>query len=77
MYVITINYEKETWDYYINKSTFYLEGFKFVFNNNPEKGELVLNEGEVNINGLIVPKKRTWYDLNKKLLGTDIVLENE
>lgn len=77
VFVIHIRYEKETWDYYINKSNFNLEGFKFVSNNDPTEGEIVFNEGQTNVNGLIVPTKRIWYDLNDKLLATDILIQNE
>ena len=77
VFVLHINHEKESWDYYINKTNYKLEGFKFVFNDDPEKGEIVFNEGEKNINGLIVPTKRIWYDLDMNLLGTDILIENE
>lgn len=77
VFVIHIQYEKETWDYFINKSDFNLVGFKFVFNDDPTKGEIVFNEGQANINGLIVPTKRTWFDLNNTLLGTDILITHE
>ena len=64
--------EKENWDYYINKNTFYLEGFKFV-KKEDGGGEIVYNEGTRNVNGIIMPTKRIWYDLEMKLLGTDIL----
>lgn len=72
VYVIHIDYEKENWDFYIDKSSFYLAGFKFV-KKDDSGGEIVYNEGSKNVNGTIMPIKRTWYDLDMKLLGTDIL----
>ena len=72
VYVIHIDYEKENYDFYINKDTYYLEGFKFV-KNDGSGGEIVYNEGSKEVNGTIMPTKRIWYDLDMKLLGTDIL----
>ena len=72
VYVIHIEYEKENWDYYINKDSYYLEGFKFV-KKDGSGGEIVYNEGTKLVNGIIMSTKRTWYDLDMKLLGTDIL----
>ena len=72
VYVIHIEYENENWDYYINQNSFYLEGFKFV-KKDGSGGEIVFNEGSKNVNGTIMPITRTWYDLEMKLLGTDIL----
>jgi len=70
VYAIQIAYEKETYDFYINEETFYLEGFKFV-KNKGEGGEIVYHSGSKNVNGMLMPTERVWYDLDMKYLGTD------
>lgn len=72
VYVIHIDYEKEKYDFYINRENFYLGGFKFV-KNDGSGGEIVFNEGSRDLNGLILPTKKIWYDLDMNLLGTDIL----
>ena len=72
VYVIHIDYEKENYDFYINRDSYYLEGFRFV-KNDGSGGEVVYNEGSKNVNGILMPVKRTWYDLDMKLLGTDVL----
>ncbi len=72
VYVIHIDYEKENYDFYINRNSFYLEGFKFV-KKDGSGGEIVFNEGSKAVNGMIMPTKRTLYDLDMKLLGTDFL----
>ncbi len=72
VYVIHINYEAENYDFYINRESYYLEGFKFV-KNDGSGGEIVFNEGSRNVNGMILPTKKIWYDLDMNLLGTDIL----
>ncbi len=72
VYVIHINYEAENYEFYINRENFYLEGFKFV-KNDGSGGEIVFNEGSREVNGLIMPTKKIWYDLEMNLLGTDIL----
>lgn len=73
VYVIHIDYENENYDFYVNRNSFYLEGFRFV-KTDGSGGEIIFNEGSRNINGMIMPTRRTWYDLEMNLLGTDILL---
>ncbi|MEM9326469.1 MAG: DUF6503 family protein [Bacteroidota bacterium] len=72
VYVIHIAYENEDWDFYINRESYYLEGFKFV-KKDDRGGEIVFNEGAKTVNGIVMPTKRIWYDLDMKLLGTDVL----
>lgn len=73
-HALNVKYEAEDWLYFINKESFKLEGFQFVFNNDASKGEYVRNIGSTDLSGMNVPTQRIWYDLKGKELGTDIVL---
>ena len=76
-FTLYVNYEKENWEYYINKSNYYLEGFKFVQNNDNTKGEIVVNNGTTTINGVNFSSTKTWYALDGKLIGTDSLSATE
>ena len=74
-HVLKVKYEAESWQYYINKESYKLEGFRFEFNNGSGKGEIIRNIGEYDWKGIRIPQKRVWYTLQDSLLGTDIVVE--
>ncbi|MCP4520326.1 MAG: hypothetical protein GY827_01300 [Cytophagales bacterium] len=70
-HILKVSYEKEDWEYYFKKDTYYLAGFRFEMKGEKGGGEIVRHEGVSNWNGIITPTKRSWYDLDTTLLGTD------
>ncbi|MCR9249222.1 MAG: DUF6503 family protein [bacterium] len=71
-YIIQVVYEKDTWDFMIEKESFKMTAYRFVKNDNPEKGEFIGLEGELSVGSMKIPSSRTWYELpEEKLLGTD------
>jgi hypothetical protein len=76
-YVLFNSYDTEDWEFYIDKQTFSLNGFKFVFKSDPAKGELVIHAGLSNMNGIKTPLKRTWLDLDGNHLGTDYFVKSD
>jgi len=65
---------KDTWYFYFNPKTYAMEIYQFFHDEAKNDGEYILLTGEETINGIKMPKNRTWY-MNKddKLLGTDIL----
>lgn len=72
-YALNVKYEAENWLYFVNKKSFQLEGFQFIFNKDATKGEVVRNLGTTKLSTINIPSERIWYDLKGKELGTDIV----
>jgi len=65
---------KDTWYFYFDKTTFAMEVYQFYHDESKNDGEYILLKGEEMINGIKMPKIRTWYfNKNDKLLGTDIL----
>ncbi len=72
--VIRVTYEKDTWYFYIDKSTGRMVEYKFYQDENETKGEVIKLEEELQIGDMRIPKRRSWYTLpDKRLLGTDIL----
>ncbi len=76
-YVLYNSYETENWQFYIDKQTFSLNGFKFIIKSDPTKGELVLHAGISNMNGIKTPLKRSWFDLKENQIGTDYFVQSD
>ncbi len=73
-HVIRVAYPEDTWYFYFNKSTGRLLQYKFYKDAEETKGELITLEGEISVNEIRIPKKRSWYTLpDMKHLGTDIL----
>ncbi len=72
-YAITVDYPSDTWTFYFDKLTFALRGYEFQFKSNGF-GEKILLEKEIEVEGIRMFGKRTWYTLDGgTLLATDIV----
>ncbi len=72
-YSISVDYPDNTWIFYFDKSTYSLKGceFKFKVNN---FGEKIVLEDEVEVGGMKMFGKRTWYALDGKTwLATDSI----
>ena len=79
-YSIKVTYEKEvgedTWYFYFDTSTYALIGYRFYHNESKNDGEFITLEGEININGIIMPRDRYWYtNKEREFLGADLLLE--
>ena len=80
--VMHIDYDstvgKELWNFYLNPNTNALEGYRFYYKGEPNEGEHIVLQDELNVEGIKLPKIRKWY-LNKdnKYLGTDNLVKAE
>ena len=74
--VLRIAYEKDTWYFYFDASSGRMLQYKFYQDEKETKGELITLEDEIEIAGIKIPQKRSWYTLpDNKYLGTDILAE--
>lgn len=75
--VLKATYTKEvgqdTWYFYFNPKTYAMEVYQF-FKETEDSGEYILLSGLETINGVKMPKVRSWYyNKDNKYLGTDIL----
>jgi hypothetical protein len=71
---IRVPYQKDTWYFYFDESTYRLLAYKFYQNEEETSGEWIKLEDEINVGGILIPKKRSWYTLPEgKYLGSDIL----
>ena len=75
---IKVTYEanvgKDTWYFYFDPNTYALIGYRFYHKEEENDGEYITLEGLETIQGIKIPKKRTWYfNKDDKLLGADII----
>jgi hypothetical protein len=76
--VLKVTYEEsvgeETWYFYFDPISYALEVYQFYQEESKNDGEYVLLDGLVTVNGMKIPKKRSWFNnKDKKLLGTDLL----
>ncbi|MEO1253669.1 MAG: DUF6503 family protein [Bacteroidota bacterium] len=73
-YVLRVPYDEDTWYFYFDKNSGKMLQYKFYQDKEESKGELITLEGEVLVQGIKIPQKRSWYTLPEmKYLGTDIL----
>ena len=77
-YVLKVTYEvavgDDTWYFYFNKESYKMEVYQFFHDESKHDGEYILLSDEETINGIKMPKVRSWYtNKNNTLLGTDIL----
>ena len=75
-WVLEVQYDPEVgqdlWYFYFNPDTYALEAYQFYHDKAKNDGEYILLEGEHRLEGMRLPKIRTWYtNKEEKLLGTD------
>lgn len=64
---------KDTWYFYFNPKTYAMEVYQF-FKATKDSGEYIILGGLETINGVKIPKVRSWYyNKDNKYLGTDIL----
>ena len=79
-WAISVTYDeavgKDKWYFYLDKSTFALIGYRFFHDENKNDGEYIVLKDEVVIQGVRIPKVRSWYyNLDGKFLGVDDLIE--
>jgi hypothetical protein len=75
-YRVTVGYGEgqPVWEYFVDVSTFELLGCRFSSGGERKDGELIVYEGEVESNGVRLPKKRSWYlHADGSLIGVDTI----
>lgn len=66
---------KDTWYFYLDKTTAQLRHYQFFHDEAANDGEYILLSGEANIEGIKMPKDRAWYmNADNRYLGTDFLL---
>lgn len=64
----------DIWYFYFDLETYAMEVYQFFHDEAKNDGEYILLTEEETINGIKMPKNRTWYtNKENKLLGTDIL----
>ena len=74
--MLKVTYEPEvgsyTWYFYFDTKTFALKQYQFFHNEAKNDGEYIILEEEIEIGGIRMPKKRSWYyNSDQTYLGTD------
>lgn len=62
----------DIWYFYFHPENYSLQGYRFYHDEDKNDGEYILLDGEVNIDGMRIPARRTWHTHQEdRLLGTD------
>jgi len=74
--VLKVDYEQsvgsDRWYFYFNPKSYALEAYQFFHDENKNDGEYILLSDEKEINGIKMPKIRSWfYNKDDQYLGTD------
>jgi hypothetical protein len=75
---IRVTYQGEVgsdiWYFYFDKESYALQGYRFYHNEAAKDGEYIVLEGLKDINGIRLPKTRSWYTNHEhRFLGRDIL----
>ena len=69
---------KDTWYFYIDPETYEMSAYQFFHDESKNDGEYITLEGMVEVDGVKIPKLRTWYtNKEDKLLGVDNIAKIE
>ena len=75
VYRIKVTYPREVYYFSIDKETYQLVGEEFYIDEEKQVGERMIREGEVNVDGIILPRTRAWFNTHDSLyLATDELL---
>ncbi len=74
--VLKVTYEasvgEDTWYFYFNPDSYAMEVYQFYHEEDKNDGEYIILKGEEEIEGIKMPKIRSWYyNKDDKFLGTD------
>ena len=62
----------DTWYFFIDPDTYALKQYQFFHDESKNDGEYILLEDEIEVNGIKMPKNRSWYfNSNDQFLGID------
>ncbi len=68
----------DTWYFYLDRDTCRLAGYRFYHDETKRDGEYILLEGEVEVEGVKIPRRRSWYtNAEDRHLGDDLLVELE
>lgn len=75
-WVLKATYEetvgRDTWYFFFDKKTFALKRYQFFHDESKNDGEYILLNDEILVEGIKMPKNRSWYfNSNDKFLATD------
>lgn len=75
-WVLKATYEesvgRDTWYFFFDKQTFALKRYQFFHDESKNDGEYILLNDEILVEGIKMPKNRSWYfNSNDKFLATD------
>ena len=75
-YVLKVTYDEavgnDTWYFFFDQNTYALKQYQFFHDESKNDGEYILLEDELEVNGIKMPKNRSWYfNSNDQFLGTD------
>ncbi len=69
---------KDIWYFYIHPDTYEMSAYQFFHDESKNDGEYITLEGMVEVEGIKIPKLRTWYtNKEDKLLGVDDIAKIE
>lgn len=79
VYDLRVTYDQEVggdvWYFYFDRESYALVGYRFYHDESKNDGEVIILDGEVEAEGLRLPKQRTWIThQDERLLGTDVLL---
>lgn len=73
-HVVRVEYESDTWYFNFDQSSGRMVQYRFYKDEEAGKGELIILEDEIEVEGILIPQRRSWYTLpEEKFLGTDIL----
>ncbi|THD69444.1 hypothetical protein E7Z59_03705 [Robertkochia marina] len=66
---------KDTWYFYMNPETYAMEVYQFFHDENEVDGEYIILKDLMEVQGMRIPKSRSWYtNKEDKFLGTDLLV---
>ncbi|WP_424963066.1 DUF6503 family protein [Ekhidna sp.] len=72
--VLRVAYEKDTWYFYFDEDSGRMLQYKFYQDVAETEGEMITLEDEIEVQGIKIPQKRSWFTLPEmKYLGTDVL----
>lgn len=77
-WVLKVEYDpsvgSDTWYFYFDTETFALKRYQFFHDESKNDGEYIILDDEIEIEGILMPKNRSWYyNSDNTFLGTAIL----
>lgn len=77
-WVLKVEYDpnvgSDTWYFYFDTETFALKRYQFYHDESKNDGEYIILDDEIEIEGILMPKNRSWYyNSDNTFLGTDVL----